>query len=128
MTNYVINGKIILPKKIFLDQTKWYLEGLEDNKRVVVNLHEIGSFDGKFIDEVVIIRPLTNRIYVDQKTNDVLKIHVDHKDAVLFMAHENRQMAENRPTVSLDLDNLNDSLIRKKRKKIDVKRRNNPME
>lgn len=116
MTNYVINGKIILPKKIFLDQTKWYLEGSENDKKIVLSLHNIGSFDGKFIDEVVIIRPLTNRILVDEQTDDVLKIHVDQKDTVIFMAHENRQMTENRPVMSLDLDNLNDSLVKKKKR------------
>jgi len=121
MTEYIINEKIITPKKVFLNKAQWYLEGIENGKKILVNLHTISSFDGNFIDEVVIVRPLTNRIDVDQQTDDVLKIHVDQKDTVLFMAHENRQWAERRPTVSLadigKYEVVNDSFVKRKKRK-----------
>jgi len=117
MTTYIINGRAVIPKRIFLDQTQWFLEVSENNKKSNLSLHDIGDFDGKFIDEVVIIRPLTNRIDVDPQTNDVLKIHVDQKDTVFFMSHENRQMSEIRSVFSLDLDNLNDALVKKRKRR-----------
>jgi hypothetical protein len=121
MTEYVINGKIIIPKRIFLNQTQWYLEGSENDKKILISLRTIGSFNGNFIDEIVIVRPLTNKIHVDAQTDDVLKIHVDQKDTVLFMAHENRQIAEGRPTISIagigDYNVINDTFVKTKRKK-----------
>ena len=121
MINHIINGKTIVPKKIFLNQGQWYLEGAENDKKILTSLHTINSFDGNFVDEVVIVRPLTNRIYVDPKTDNVLKIHIDQKDVVLFMAFENRQAAEKRPTVSLadlgEYDVVNDSFVKKRKKR-----------
>lgn len=116
MNTCAINGKLIYPKRIFLHNSFWILEGKNlQNKTILINLSEICSFNEHFIDEVVIIRPLTNKIYVDDKTNDVLKVYVDQKDRVIDIIHENR--FQNKVEVKLPDLSVNDAFVSRPKKK-----------
>lgn len=121
MTEFLINDRLFLPKRVTLNKSEWLLEGEEKNKKSIIKICDIHNFNGFFIDEIVIVRPLTNKIHVNKETNDVLKIYVDQKDTIVNMQHENRQIAEGRPTISLadigDYDVINDAFVKTKRKK-----------
>jgi len=91
MNTLTFNDRRMLPVKIFLHEGKWLMQGSLDNKKVLIDLNEVVLFENTSpVDEVVIIRPLTNKIIVDEKTNDVLKIFVDSNDKITSVAHENR--------------------------------------
>lgn len=117
--NYLIDGKLTLPIKLLLENSVWFLEGIHDRKKIKINLSTVNSFDGNFVDEVVVIRPLTNRIYVDPKTMNVLKIYVDQRDQVVSMELEKRD--ETKQQIKLNeipsYQTVNDAFVNRRRRR-----------
>lgn len=116
MNVLAFNDRIMIPYKIFLNNGQWIMEGKLEDKKVLINLSEIVLFENSLlVDEVVIVRPLTNKIVVDPKTNDVLKIFVDTTDKITSIAHENR-FAQKLKFELPPMDIINDAVITRKSK------------
>lgn len=92
MTKHIFNEKQILARKLISANNEWVLQGTDD-KNFIINIYlkDIHVVDGIKIDEIVIIRPLTNKIVVDHGTNNVLKIYTDTKDDVIDISVQIRQ-------------------------------------
>lgn len=116
MNALAFNDRTMIPYKIFLNNGQWIMEGKLEDKKVLINLSEIVLFENSLlVDEVVIVRPLTNKIVVDPKTNDVLKIFVDSVDKITSIAHENR-FAQRLELELPPMDIINDAVITRKSK------------
>lgn len=86
-----VNDEEIIPKKILMNGSEWILQAECKGKTKLIPLKDIDIVDNLPIDEVLIIRPLTNKLVVDPLTNIVLKIYVDTKDIITGFFTEVRE-------------------------------------